>query len=157
MASIHGVRLPDLVTLKKADFEKRLKQLSKYAGKVCRKTPKGLPEDEALEFLDFFKPAFGDLVMRDDGTNGGWSLVVGWFKCPACKLEFDEKDSKAIFTDGYVHCPRCSEKVCEEETSEEEAEAEASVVQDVQAPQDGVGEPLEAEGGAIPSGVREVT
>lgn len=133
MASVCGVHLPKLTTFTGHAFPKRLKLLQEVCRKVFFKTPNGMTKDEALAFLRHFKPAFGNIVLLKEKPAGtdklewpdGLKLEVGvdYFACGNCHLQFDGKDKKALYGDGYVHCPRCGERVAKEDAPAEVGQA----------------------------------
>jgi len=98
-------------------FPKRLEILHICASQVREKTPTGITQDEALFFLRHFKPAFGEIKLlksKADPRTGlaDWKVAVDSYCCMKCRLRFDLKDVKAIYSDGIVHCPKCGEGVC---------------------------------------------
>jgi len=114
MTAVAGVRLPDVSTLKGKSILKRIAIATKYANKVDRHNPKGLDMEKALEFLQHFKPAFGDLRLLRSQPEADKRRVLKldfrYYTCQACKLDFDEKDLKGLSPEGIL-CPKCGEVV----------------------------------------------
>jgi len=106
--------MPDVETLKGKSIEKRKRVLTKYARKVDCKTRSGMTEEEALDFVRYWRPAFGSLKLlrSQPGADGRreLKLAVDASVCQHCRFEFDEKDLKSICTDGIM-CPKCGELV----------------------------------------------
>jgi DNA-directed RNA polymerase subunit RPC12/RpoP len=120
MSTLGGVRLPSLKLVLGRTFPKRLEILYICASRVRLKTPRGITQDEALFFLRYFKPAFGEIKLlrsKTDPTTGlaDWKIAVDSYCCPKCRLRFDLKDVKVIYRDGVVRCPKCAEDVCRKE------------------------------------------
>lgn len=104
--------MPDAALLKGKSIEKRIRVLTKYARKVDCKSKAGLSEEEGLEFVRYWRPAFGSLkLLRSQPDANGrreLKLAVDSYVCHKCRFAFDEKDLKSICADGIM-CPKCGE------------------------------------------------
>lgn len=117
---IGPIRLPKLILLKGRKFPARLSILKVVARRLQLRTPHGISQEDALNFLRHFKPVFGEIKLlksKMDPKTGlcDWKIAVDSYACPNCHLRFDLKDVKVITTSKMVQCPKCGMDVVEKD------------------------------------------